>query len=65
MVFLAGGMGEPGFSTDVPAVHTAIEIGADAVLMMKNGVEGILEADPREDPRATLIPEISASEALA
>jgi uridylate kinase len=64
IVIFAAGTGNPFFSTDTAAALRAIEIHADALLMAKNGVEGVLTADPREDPAATLIDSITHMEAL-
>ncbi|MFD1125954.1 UMP kinase [Lentilactobacillus raoultii] len=47
VVIFAGGTGNPYFSTDTTAALRAAEIGADAILMAKNGVDGIYTADPR------------------
>ncbi|GIG91023.1 amino acid kinase family protein [Plantactinospora endophytica] len=63
-VLLAGGMGVSGFSTDVPAVHAAIDTAADAVVMVKFGVDGIYSADPAQDPEAVFLREVTASAAL-
>lgn len=64
VVLLAGGLGIPGMSTDVPAVHVAVETYADAVIMAKYGVDGVYDADPRIVPTAQLFPTIAASQAL-
>jgi uridylate kinase len=64
IVIFAAGTGNPFFTTDTAAALRAIEIHAEAILMAKNGVEGVYSADPRTDPSATLIPEISHMEAL-
>lgn len=63
VVILAGGSGVPFFSTDTPAVVRAAEIGADAVLMAKN-VDGVYTADPKSDPTAQKIEDITYSEIL-
>lgn len=63
VVILAGGSGVPFFSTDTPAVVRAAEIGADAVLMAKN-VDGVYTADPKIDPTAQKIDDITYSEIL-
>ncbi len=63
VVILAGGSGVPFFSTDTPAVVRAAEIGADAVLMAKN-VDGVYTADPKTDPTAQKIEDITYSEIL-
>ncbi len=64
VVIFAAGTGNPFFTTDTAAALRAIEIHADALLMAKNGVEGVLSADPRQDPAAELIPSISHMEAI-
>jgi Uridylate kinase len=46
------GTGSPYFSTDTTAALRAAEINADAILMAKNGVDGIYSADPKKDPNA-------------
>jgi uridylate kinase len=64
VVIFAAGTGNPFFTTDTAAALRASEIHAEAILMAKNGVEGVLTADPREDPDAQLIDEITHMEAL-
>ena len=64
VVIFAAGTGNPFFTTDTAAALRALEIHAEAILMAKNGVEGVLSADPREDAGAQLIPEISHMEAV-
>jgi uridylate kinase len=64
VVIFAAGTGNPFFTTDTAAALRAVEIHAEAILMAKNGVEGVYTADPREDPDAMLIPEITHMEAL-
>jgi uridylate kinase len=64
VVIFAAGTGNPFFTTDTAAALRAVEIHAEAILMAKNGVEGVYTADPREDPEAELIPEITHMEAL-
>ncbi|MBA3328461.1 MAG: UMP kinase [Solirubrobacterales bacterium] len=64
VVIFAAGTGNPFFTTDTAAALRAVEIHAEAILMAKNGVEGVLSADPREDAGAQLIPEISHMDAL-
>jgi uridylate kinase len=64
VVIFAAGTGNPFFTTDTAAALRAVEIHAEAILMAKNGVEGVLSADPRVDATAELIPEISHMEAL-
>jgi uridylate kinase len=64
IVIFAAGTGNPFFTTDTAAALRAVEIHAEAILMAKNGVEGVYSADPRTDPEALFIPEISHMEAL-
>ena len=52
VVILAGGTGNPFFTTDTAAALRAAEISADCILMAKNGVDGVYSADPRLDPTA-------------
>src|SRR5205809_7625884 len=64
VVIFAAGSGNPFFTTDTAAALRALEIGAEAILMAKNAVEGVLDGDPREHPDAHLIPEITHLEAI-
>jgi uridylate kinase len=64
VVIFAAGTGNPFFTTDTAAALRAVEMHAEAILMAKNGVEGVYTADPREDPEAMLIPELTHMEAL-
>jgi uridylate kinase len=64
IVIFAAGTGNPFFTTDTAAALRALEMHAEAILMAKNGVEGVYTADPHEDPSAEFIAEISAREAL-
>jgi uridylate kinase len=59
VVIFAAGTGNPFFTTDTAAALRALEIGADAILMAKHGAEGVLDGDPREDPDAKLLPELT------
>lgn len=52
VVIFGGGTGNPFFTTDTAAALRALEIDADAVLMAKNAVDGVYEADPRTTPGA-------------
>jgi uridylate kinase len=64
VVIFAAGTGNPFFSTDTAAALRAIEIHAEALLMAKNGVEGVYSADPRTEPDAQFIAEITHMEAV-
>jgi uridylate kinase len=63
VVLLAGGTGNPYFSTDTAAALRAMELKAD-VLLKATKVDGIYTADPEEDPQARLLPRISYLEVL-
>ena len=65
VVIFAAGTGNPFFSSDTAAALRGVEIHADVLLMAKNGVEGVYTADPREDPEAMLIDEITHMEAVS
>src|SRR5687767_884336 len=64
IVIFAAGTGNPFFTTDTAAALRALEIHAEAILMAKNGVEGVYTADPREDPEARFIEAITHREAI-
>jgi len=64
IVIFAAGTGNPFFTTDTAAALRALEIGAEAILMGKNGVEGVYDGDPRVDPGATFLPELTHLEAI-
>ena len=63
LIIFAGGTGNPFFSTDTAGVLRALEIEAEVILKATN-VDGIFTGDPRTDPSATFIPEISYQEAI-
>jgi uridylate kinase len=64
IVIFAAGTGNPFFTTDTAAALRALEINADAILMAKHGVEGVYAGDPRVDPDAAFLPEITHLEAI-
>jgi uridylate kinase len=64
IVIFGAGTGNPFFSTDTAAALRAAELHAEVVLMTKNRVEGVYTADPRVDPTAEFIPEITHKDAL-
>jgi len=64
VVIFAAGTGNPFFTTDTAAALRALEIGAEAILMAKNGVQGVYDGDPRTDPQARFLPEITHLEAI-
>lgn len=65
VVIFAGGTGNPFFTTDTTASLRAMEIGAEAVLMAKNGVDGVYTSDPKIDPNAEFISTITYKEVIA
>ena len=64
IVIFAAGTGNPFFTTDTAAALRALEIGADAILMGKNGVDGVYDGDPDVNPDARFIPRLTHREAL-
>jgi uridylate kinase len=64
VVIFAAGTGNPFFTTDTAAALRASEIHAEAILMGKNGVDGVFSADPALDAGATFIPQITHMEAI-
>src|SRR4051794_19604933 len=64
IVIFAAGTGNPFFTTNTAAALPALEIHAEAILMAKNGVEGVYTADPRKDPSATFIEELTHRDAI-
>jgi uridylate kinase len=64
IVIFAAGTGNPYFTTDTAAALRALEIGADAMLMGKNGVDGVYAGDPERDPDVEFLPELTHMEAI-
>jgi uridylate kinase len=64
VVIFAAGTGNPFFTTDTAAALRALEINADAILMAKHGTEGVYTQDPRVDPSAAFLPELTHREAI-
>jgi uridylate kinase len=64
VVIFGAGAGLPYFSTDTVAAQRALEIHAVEVLVAKNGVDGVYSADPKKDPKAKKIEELTYQEAL-
>jgi uridylate kinase len=64
VVIFGAGAGMPFFTTDTVAAQRALEIGAGALLLAKSGVDGVYNADPRKDPKATKFDTISYDEVL-
>ena len=61
----AGGTGSPYFSTDTAAALRATEINAEALLMAKNGTDGVYDSDPRKNPDAKLYNHLTFADVLA
>ncbi|WP_395318631.1 UMP kinase [Fructilactobacillus frigidiflavus] len=64
IVIFSGGTGNPYFSTDTAAVLRAAEIDADAILMAKNGTDGIYSADPNKDKNAVKFDKLTQKQIL-
>jgi uridylate kinase len=64
VVIFGGGLGVPYFSTDTCAAQRALEIGCQVMLMGKNGVRGVFDADPKLVPDASFFEEIQYDEVL-
>jgi uridylate kinase len=65
VVVFAAGTGNPYFTTDTTAALRAAEIGADAILKgTHSGVDGVYSADPRRDPAAVKLAQVSHFEVL-
>lgn len=65
IVIFAGGTGNPFFTTDTAAALRAIDIGAEAIFAAKNGVDGVYSDDPRKNPNAEFIKEISFEDVVS
>jgi len=63
LIIFAAGTGNPFFSTDTAGVLRALEIEAQVILKATN-VDGVYTGDPRTDPTATFIPELTFQEAI-
>jgi uridylate kinase len=64
VVIFAGGTGNPFFTTDTAAALRASEIGAAAILMAKNGTDGVYDSDPRTNPNAVKFERIAYEDAI-
>ena len=64
IVIFAAGTGNPYFTTDTAAALRALEIGAEAIMMAKHGVDGVLDGDPRENPDARLFSALTHLETI-
>ena len=65
VVIFGAGAGMPFFTTDTVAAQRALEIGSEALLLAKSGVDGVYSADPKKDPKATKFDEISYDEVIS
>lgn len=63
VVFFAGGLGHPYFSTDTPTVLRAVEIEADCILLAKS-IDGVYDSDPAKNPNAKRYDEISIQDVI-
>ncbi|MGK2964148.1 MAG: UMP kinase [Tepidiformaceae bacterium] len=64
VVIFAAGTGNPYMTTDTAAALRAIEVDAQALLMAKNGVDGVYDADPSKDPNATRFDHLTYIDAI-
>jgi uridylate kinase len=65
VVIFGAGSGMPYFSTDTVAAQRALEISAEVLLMGKQGVDGVYDADPHKDPKACKFEDLTYDEYLA
>ncbi len=65
IVIFGAGSGMPYFSTDTVAAQRALEIGAEVLLMGKQGVDGVYDSDPQKNPAATRFEHLTHDEFLA
>ena len=65
VVIFGAGAGMPFFTTDTVAAQRALEIGSEALLLAKSGVDGVYSADPKKDPAATKFDTISFDDVLS
>ena len=65
VVVFAGGTGNPYFSTDTAAALRAAELGCEIILMAKQGVDGVYDADPKESSKARRYDTVSFDEAIS
>ena len=65
VVIFGAGAGMPFFTTDTVAAQRALEIGSEALLLAKSGVDGVYSADPKKDPKATKFDDISYDEVIS
>lgn len=65
VVIFGAGAGMPFFTTDTVSAQRALEIGAEALLLAKSGVDGVYSSDPKKDPSATKFDKISYDEVIS
>ena len=65
VVIFGAGAGMPFFSTDTVSAQRALETHCDAVLVAKNGVDGVYSDDPRKNPEAVKLDTVTHADALA
>ena len=65
VVIFGAGAGMPFFTTDTVAAQRALEIGSEALLLAKSGVDGVYTADPKKDPTATKYDQVSYDDVLS
>ncbi|MFQ6027336.1 MAG: UMP kinase [Dehalococcoidia bacterium] len=65
VVIFASGTGNPYMTTDTASALRALEIGAESLLMAKNGVDGVYDSDPNENPQAKRFTKLDYMEALS
>ncbi|MGE0201244.1 MAG: UMP kinase [Candidatus Melainabacteria bacterium] len=64
IVIFAGGTGNPYFSTDTTSALRAAEIGADVIMMAKNGVDGVYDKDPKQHDDAVKYDNLTCDDVL-
>lgn len=65
VVIFGAGAGMPFFTTDTVSAQRALEIGAEALLLAKSGVDGVYSSDPKKDPHATKFDNISYDDVIS
>ncbi|TDF99686.1 UMP kinase [Paenibacillus piri] len=64
IVIFAGGNGQPYVTTDYPSVQRALEVNCDAILVAKQGVDGVMNSDPKQDANARTYVSLPYNEVL-
>ncbi|RXW32112.1 UMP kinase [Propioniciclava flava] len=65
VVLFGAGSGMPFFSTDTVAAQRALEVGAQVLLMSKNGTDGVYDSDPKTNPQARRYDELTYTDFLS